>query len=155
MKLRAAVLAVSLVVAGASIASGDPTTLRVGWVSGSSDVPLVTIGPKDILRHEGKALRRETRVKRHIAGARFQHGEQRGDHVCTACHRQAHQLPDTHAALAQHVRDAIGASIELRISMKYLARVVHWKASAADGMAMRVVRRLLHAASSNTNWSAS
>src|ERR1700752_1979392 len=55
MKLRAAVLAVSLVVAGASIASGDPTTLRVGWVSGSSDVPLVTIGPKDILRHEGKS----------------------------------------------------------------------------------------------------
>jgi NitT/TauT family transport system substrate-binding protein len=55
MKLRAAVLAVSLVVAGASIASADPTTLRVGWVSGSSDVPLVTIGPKDILRHEGKS----------------------------------------------------------------------------------------------------
>jgi sulfonate transport system substrate-binding protein len=48
-------LAASLVIASASIASADPVKLRVGWVSGSSDVPLVTIGPKEVLRHDGKS----------------------------------------------------------------------------------------------------
>src|SRR6185437_4579919 len=55
MKLKALALAASVVIANAVTASADPVTLRIGWVSGSSDVPLVTIGPKDILRHEGKS----------------------------------------------------------------------------------------------------
>ena len=55
MKPRIAALAASLIVAGATTASAEPAHLRVGWVSGSSDVPLVAIGPKDVLRHEGKS----------------------------------------------------------------------------------------------------
>jgi sulfonate transport system substrate-binding protein len=55
MKIWFAALAASVVIANAVTASADPVTLRIGWVSGSSDVPLVTIGPKDILRHEGKS----------------------------------------------------------------------------------------------------
>ena len=53
MKFWATALAASVVVASASIASADPVHIRIGWVSGSSDVPLVSIGPKDVLRHEG------------------------------------------------------------------------------------------------------
>jgi sulfonate transport system substrate-binding protein len=55
MKLCAAAVAAMVIVAGASATSAEPAHLRVGWVSGSSDVPLVAIGPKDVLRHEGKS----------------------------------------------------------------------------------------------------
>jgi sulfonate transport system substrate-binding protein len=55
MKIKALALAASFVIASTVVASAEPTPLRVGWVSGSSDVPLVTIGPKDVLRHEGKS----------------------------------------------------------------------------------------------------
>jgi NitT/TauT family transport system substrate-binding protein len=55
MKISGITLAASLVIASAVTASADPLTIRIGWVSGSSDVPLVSIGPKDILRHEGKS----------------------------------------------------------------------------------------------------
>jgi sulfonate transport system substrate-binding protein len=55
MKISGITLAASLVIASAVTASADPVTLRIGWVSGSSDVPLVSIGPKDVLRHEGKS----------------------------------------------------------------------------------------------------
>ncbi|HEY1504233.1 MAG TPA: ABC transporter substrate-binding protein, partial [Stellaceae bacterium] len=55
MKLGTSALAASLVIASATIAAADPAHLRVGWVSGSSDVPLVTIGPKDVLRHAGQS----------------------------------------------------------------------------------------------------
>jgi len=37
------------------VARADPVHLRIGWVSGSSDVPLVSIGPKNVLRHDGKS----------------------------------------------------------------------------------------------------
>jgi ABC-type nitrate/sulfonate/bicarbonate transport system substrate-binding protein len=36
-------------------AQAGPVHLRIGWVSGSSDVPLVWIGPQDVLRHAGKS----------------------------------------------------------------------------------------------------
>lgn len=55
MKLWTAILAVSVMIAAATTASAEPAHLRIGWVSGSSDVPLVAIGPKDVLRHEGKS----------------------------------------------------------------------------------------------------
>jgi NitT/TauT family transport system substrate-binding protein len=55
MKLKTLALAASFVIASAVTASADPVVLRVGWVSGSSDVPLVVIGPKDVLRHDGKS----------------------------------------------------------------------------------------------------
>ncbi|HEY3919658.1 MAG TPA: ABC transporter substrate-binding protein [Stellaceae bacterium] len=55
MKLKTLALAAVLIVASAGIASADPVPLRIGWVSGSSDVPLVAIGPKDVLRHAGKS----------------------------------------------------------------------------------------------------
>ena len=45
----------ALLAVSAHAASADPVHLRIGWVSGSSDVPLVAIGPKDVLRHEGKS----------------------------------------------------------------------------------------------------
>jgi sulfonate transport system substrate-binding protein len=54
MNVKLGVLAASIAMS-ASMASADPVHLRVGWVSGSSDVPLVSIGPKDVLRHEGKS----------------------------------------------------------------------------------------------------
>ena len=54
MKLHFAALALCAAL-GAQAASADPVHVRIGWVSGSSDVPLVAIGPKDILKHEGKS----------------------------------------------------------------------------------------------------
>jgi len=55
MNRKAVALATSLIIASAGMASAEPMKLRIGWVSGSSDVPLVAIGPKDVLRHEGKS----------------------------------------------------------------------------------------------------
>ncbi|HEV8016711.1 MAG TPA: ABC transporter substrate-binding protein [Stellaceae bacterium] len=52
MNRMAAALVVWAVTAATS-AAADPVHLRVGWVSGSSDVPLVWIGPKDLTRHQG------------------------------------------------------------------------------------------------------
>jgi NitT/TauT family transport system substrate-binding protein len=55
MSAKIAALAFSGLLASAGLAKAEPVHLRIGWVSGSSDVPLVAIGPKDVLRHEGKS----------------------------------------------------------------------------------------------------
>lgn len=54
MNLKAlALMAFALLMATRAFA--DPAHLRIGWVSGSSDVPLVWIGPQDVPRHQGKS----------------------------------------------------------------------------------------------------
>ena len=52
MKMKVMVAALSLALA-ARAASADPVHLRIGWVSGSSDVPLIMIGPTAMAPHQG------------------------------------------------------------------------------------------------------
>jgi NitT/TauT family transport system substrate-binding protein len=53
LNLKTALFALTLTLAAAQSAAADPVHIRVGWVSGSSDVPLVMIGPKAMAPHQG------------------------------------------------------------------------------------------------------
>ncbi len=95
-----------------------------------------------VLQHVGDAVGGVRRVQRHVGAAGLEHRQQADDHLRRALHADRHARVRSYAALAQMVRETVGACVQLRVRQR--AGRVHHGRGVGGALHLRL-EQLVHA----------
>ncbi len=98
-------------------------------------------GGRAVVEHVAQALGRISGIERHVGGAGLEDAEHAGDQVETALDAEGDPLIGAHAALAQRLRDAIGARIEFAVGERLPVMQQRNRLGRAPGLRLEAPRQ--------------